>query len=74
MFKEVGIHQRIGQLTTALRIVAHARGLVREETPRSSAVRSMLTSRLAFFNYLHARHAEALKWSALAVLEAQMQR
>ena len=74
MFKEVGIHQRIGQLTTALRIVAHARGLVREETPRSSAVRSMLTSRLAFFNYLHARHAEALKWSALAVLEAQLQR
>ena len=34
----------------------------------------MLTSRLAFFNYLHARHAEALKWSALAVLEAQLQR
>ena len=31
MAKEVGIHQRIGQLTTALRIVAHARGLVREE-------------------------------------------
>jgi class 3 adenylate cyclase/tetratricopeptide (TPR) repeat protein len=71
MFKEVGIHQRIGQLTTALRIVAHARGLVREESSRASAVRSQLTSRLAFFNYLRARHGEALKWSALAVLEAQ---
>jgi tetratricopeptide (TPR) repeat protein len=71
MFKEVGIHQRIGQLTTALRIVAHARGLVREDSSRSTAVRSQLTSRLAFFNYLRARHAEALKWSALAVLEAQ---
>jgi class 3 adenylate cyclase/predicted negative regulator of RcsB-dependent stress response len=71
MFKEVGIHQRIGQLTTALRIVAHARGLVREESSRASAVRSQLTSRLAFFNYLRARHPEALTWSALAVLEAQ---
>ena len=32
----------------------------------------MLTARLAFVNYLRARHAEALRWSALAVLEAQM--
>ena len=37
MAKEVALHQRIGQLTTALRIVAHARGLVREESPRASA-------------------------------------
>ena len=71
MAKEVALHQRIGQLTTALRIVAHARGLVREESPRASRVRSQLTARLAFVSHLRARHADALRWSALAVLEAQ---
>jgi tetratricopeptide (TPR) repeat protein len=71
MAKEVALHQRIGQLTTALRIIAHARGLVREESPRASAVRSQLTARLAFVSHLRARHADALRWSALAVLEAQ---
>ena len=71
MAKEVALHQRIGQLTTALRIIAHARGLVREESPRASGVRSHLTARLAFINHMRARHADALRWSALAVLEAQ---
>jgi tetratricopeptide (TPR) repeat protein len=71
MAKEVALHQRVGQLTTALRIVAHARGLVREESPRASRVRSQLTARLAFVSHLRARHADALRWSALAVLEAQ---
>jgi tetratricopeptide (TPR) repeat protein len=54
-----------------LRIIAHARGLVREESPRASQVRSHLTARLAFINHMRARHADALRWSALAVLEAQ---
>ena len=71
MAKEVALHQRVGQLTTALRIIAHARGLVREESPRASRVRSQLTARLAFVSHLRARHADALRWSALAVLEAQ---
>jgi tetratricopeptide (TPR) repeat protein len=71
MAKEVALHQRVGQMTTALRIIAHARGLVREESPRASAVRSQLTARLAFVSHLRARHADALRWSALAVLEAQ---
>ena len=71
MAKEVALHQRIGQLTTALRIIAHARGLVREESPRASRVRSQLTARLAFISHMRARHADALRWSALAVLEAQ---
>ena len=71
MAKEVALHQRIGQLTTALRIIAHARGLVREESSRASQVRSHLTARLAFISHMRARHADALRWSALAVLEAQ---
>ena len=34
-------------------------------------MRSHLTARLAFINHMRARHADALRWSALAVLEAQ---
>ncbi|MEO6511072.1 MAG: adenylate/guanylate cyclase domain-containing protein, partial [Nocardioides sp.] len=71
MAKEVALHQRVGQLTTALRIIAHARGLVREDSLRASRVRSQLTARLAFVSHQRARHADALRWSALAVLEAQ---
>jgi class 3 adenylate cyclase/predicted ATPase len=71
MAKEVALHQRVGQLTTALRIIAHARGLVREDSTRASRVRSQLTARLAFVSHQRARHADALRWSALAVLEAQ---
>jgi class 3 adenylate cyclase/tetratricopeptide (TPR) repeat protein len=71
MAKEVALHQRIGQLTTALRIIAHARGLVREESSGASRVRSHLTARLAFICHMRSRHADALRWSALAVLEAQ---
>ncbi len=70
MTKEVALHHRVGQLTTALRIIAHARGLARDDSPRACRVRSQLTGRLAFVNHVRAKHADALRWSALAVDEA----
>ena len=70
MTKEVALHQRVGQLTTALRIIAHARGLARDDSARACRVRSQLTGRLAFVSHVRARHGDALRWSALAVDEA----
>ena len=70
MTKEVALHQRVGQLTTALRIIAHARRLARDDSPRACRVRSQLTARLAFVSHVRAKHADALRWSALAVDEA----
>ncbi len=70
MTKEVALHQRVGQLTTALRIIAHARRLARDDSARACRVRSQLTGRLAFVNHSAPKHADALRWSALAVDEA----
>jgi class 3 adenylate cyclase/tetratricopeptide (TPR) repeat protein len=71
MSKEAAIHQRVGSLTTALRIVAHARGLVAGSAPEACAVRSRLSARVSFAHYVHSRHREALRWSAIAVDEAR---
>lgn len=71
MSKEAAIHQRVGQLTTALRIVAYARRLAAGSTPAAFSVRSRLSARRSFVHYLRSRHAEALRWSAIAVEEAR---
>jgi tetratricopeptide (TPR) repeat protein len=71
MSKEAAIHQRVGSLTTALRIVAHARGLVAGTAPEACVVRSRLSARVSFVHYVHSRHREALRWSAIAVEEAR---
>lgn len=71
MAKEAAMHLRVGQLTTALRIVAYARRLAAGSTPAASSVRSRLTARRAFVHSLRSRHAEALRWSAIAVEEAR---
>ena len=56
MTKEVALHQRVGQLTTALRIIAHARASPATTPARVCRVRSQLTARLAFVNH-HAGQA-----------------
>lgn len=71
MSKEAALHQRVGELTTALRIVAYARRLAAGPSPEASSVRSRLSARRSFVHYLRSRHAEALRWSAIALEEAQ---
>ena len=71
MNKEAALHQRVGELTTALRIVAYARRLAAGPSPEASSVRSRLSARRSFVHYLRSRHDEALRWSAIALEEAQ---
>lgn len=71
MSKEAALHQRVGELTTALRIVDYARRLASGSTPEASSVRSRLSARRSFVHYLRSRHAEALHWSAIALEEAR---
>jgi tetratricopeptide (TPR) repeat protein len=71
MSKEAAIHQRVGQLTTALRIVAYASRLAVGSSSEASSVRSRLSVRRSFVHHLRSRHTEALHWSAIAVEEAR---
>ena len=70
MTKEVALHQRVGQLTTALRIIAHARRLARDDS-RPRLPGPLPAHRAAGVRQpQRAKHADALRWSALAVDEA----
>ena len=72
LLKEAGLHQRLGAFDTSLRIIAHARGVLRGvDGSAAAAVRSRLATRFAFAKYVQHEHAAAMRWSALGVSEAR---
>ena len=72
LLKEAGMHQRLGAFDTSLRILAYARGVLRDVAgPEADAVRSRLASRFAFAKYVQGDSAAAMRWSALGVREAR---
>jgi class 3 adenylate cyclase/tetratricopeptide (TPR) repeat protein len=72
MLKEAGVHQRMGAFVTSLRLLSHARTVLRDRADAlTESTRSRLATRYAFGRYLQGRHASAAKWSQIGVHEAQ---
>jgi tetratricopeptide (TPR) repeat protein len=75
MLKEAGLHQRLGDFVTSLRLLSHARGVARAATgDLADSVRSRLATRYAFGKYLQGDHLAAVRWSAVGVSEARLSR
>ena len=72
MLKEAGVQQRRGAFVTSLRLLAHARRLLRDlPGAEAESARSRLATRCAFGSYLQGRHAAAARWSEIGVREAR---
>ena len=72
LLKEAGLHQRLGEYVTSLRLLAHARGALRDvEGPLADSVRSRLATRYSFGKYLQHDYSGALRWSETGVREAR---
>jgi class 3 adenylate cyclase/tetratricopeptide (TPR) repeat protein len=72
ILKEAGVQQRLGAFVTSLRLLSHARSVLRDEGgPTVYAARSRLATRYAFGKYLQGDHAAALRWSEVGVREAR---
>jgi class 3 adenylate cyclase/tetratricopeptide (TPR) repeat protein len=73
MLKEAGLHQRLGDFVTSLRLLSHARGVARTATgDLADSVRSRLATRYAFGKYLQGDYLAAVRWSAVGVSEARL--
>lgn len=70
--KETRLHQRMGAFVTASRISSLARARI-QTVPgvEAAATRSMLAGRVAVIHHLRSRHADALRWSRVALDEAK---
>jgi tetratricopeptide (TPR) repeat protein len=72
LLKEAGLHQRLGSFVTSLRLLTHARTILRDTGgPVVEAARSRLATRYAFGTYLQGDYARALRWSEEGMREAQ---
>jgi len=70
--KETRLHQRMGAFGTATRISSHARSRLHSVPgAEAAAARSMLAGRVAVIHHLRSRHADALRWSRIALDEAK---
>jgi class 3 adenylate cyclase/tetratricopeptide (TPR) repeat protein len=73
LLKEAGLHQRRGAFATSLRLLSHARGVLRDcDGPAEKATRSRLATRFAFGKYLQGDYAAAVRWSEIGVREAKL--
>jgi class 3 adenylate cyclase/tetratricopeptide (TPR) repeat protein len=71
ILKEAGLHQRLGEFVTSLRLLSHARGVLRDsDGSLAEATRSRLATRYGFGKYLQGDHHAAVQWSAVGVREA----
>jgi class 3 adenylate cyclase/tetratricopeptide (TPR) repeat protein len=72
ILKEAGLHQRLGEFVTSLRLLSHARGVLRDSSgPLTEATRSRLATRFSFGKYLQGDHLAAVRWSEIGVREAR---
>jgi len=73
MLKEAGLHQRLGEFVTSLRLLSHARGVIRDARGTvAGSTRSRLATRYSFGKYLQGNNAAAVHWSAVGVREARL--
>jgi len=73
ILKEAGLHQRLGEFVTSLRLLTHARGVLRHaEGTVADSVRSRLATRYAFGRYLQGAYPAAVRWSEVGVREARL--
>jgi tetratricopeptide (TPR) repeat protein len=73
MLKEAGLHQRLGDFVTSLRLLSHARGVARTGVGESAdSVRSRLATRYAFGKYLQGDYPAAVRWSEVGVRDARL--
>ncbi|HEY8828832.1 MAG TPA: adenylate/guanylate cyclase domain-containing protein [Jatrophihabitantaceae bacterium] len=73
MLKEAGLHQRLSEFVTSLRLLTHARGVLRDSGGAlADSIRSRLATRYGFGKYLQGAHASAVRWSEVGVREARL--
>lgn len=71
MAKEIALHQRAGDFDRSTRIAAYARrSLDAVVGPEADSLRSRLAVQTAFVDHLRSRHAQAMRWSRIAIDQA----